>query len=117
MDSLYEYAGTGLTRPELVGVDNEGKQISQCGTDLGWGRDLGGQGESERYNAVSAGGEKVFFTAEPGGCTGLNGKGRKKRVKALSSKIYMRGSIERKPSISPSLWNFSADCARRACRK
>jgi hypothetical protein len=73
-DSLYEYSGTGLGRPELVGVGNEGKQISQCGTDLGLGTDVPGE-LRERYNAISASGKIVFFTAEPGGCAGLNPNG------------------------------------------
>jgi hypothetical protein len=67
--SLYEYSGTGNSEPTLVGVSNEGappwkagakhrnegaKLVSQCGTELG--------GPSA-YNAVSASGETVFFTA------------------------------------------------------
>jgi hypothetical protein len=58
--SLYEYVGTGLKRPELVGVNNEGKQITSCGTELG---DKEPRGVGEKYNAVSADGERVFFTA------------------------------------------------------
>jgi hypothetical protein len=57
--SLYEYAGTGNARPELVGVSDgstlvngevrpAGQLISDCGTHLG--------SESDAYNAVSAGG-------------------------------------------------------------
>lgn len=69
-DSLYEYVGTGNTRPMLVGVDSEGRQISQCGVDLGVGPDVE---TGERYNAVSANGETVFFTAKPGGCKGTIG--------------------------------------------
>jgi hypothetical protein len=77
--SLYEYSGRGQSRPELVGVsdgstvvagENEGKPlpagrlISACSTYLGSveSRDL--------YNAVSADGAVVFFTAEQGGCGG-----------------------------------------------
>jgi hypothetical protein len=68
--SLYEYAGTGNSEPKLVGVENNGpllsdaeaKPISQCGTYLGGIR-------TDAYNAVSASGEKVFFTAAAGGCT------------------------------------------------
>jgi len=67
--SLYEYAGTGNTEPELVGVENRGplagsphrnegaKLISKCGTQLG------SSGGREEYNAVSASGATVFFTA------------------------------------------------------
>jgi hypothetical protein len=54
--SLYEYAGTGVVRPRLVGIDEpEGKLISNCGTELG--------SERDKYNAISVNGEKVFFTA------------------------------------------------------
>lgn len=62
---LYEsaYAGTGVAKPELVGVNDEGKQISNCGTTLG------GETRTEGYNAISSNGERVFFTALSGeGC-------------------------------------------------
>jgi hypothetical protein len=58
--SLYEYAGLGVAGPELVGVNEEGKQISNCGTTLG------GALEQEGYNAISSNGERVFFTALSG---------------------------------------------------
>jgi hypothetical protein len=66
--SLYEYSGTDNSEPVLVGVENEGplegsphvnegaELISQCGTVLG--------SDASTYNAVSASGETVFFTAE-----------------------------------------------------
>jgi len=62
--SLYEYAGTGHTGeggdvPTLVGVDNTGALISQCGTE-------GGSLPSEfgpENRAISSGGSTVFFTA------------------------------------------------------
>jgi hypothetical protein len=74
--SLYEYVGTGNAEPQLVGVSNEeqiaeaahneNKQhineaanlISDCGISLGDAE------ESDAYNAVSADGGTVFFTAE-----------------------------------------------------
>ena len=67
--SLYQYAGTGLAAPELVGVSDgsterdgktlpAGNLISDCGTNLG------SQGRNDTYNAVSGDGETVFFTAE-----------------------------------------------------
>jgi hypothetical protein len=66
--SLYEYIGTGNAQPMLVGVDNSGKQISDCGTVLGAGRPSGalGDGTEDGHNAVSADGRMVFFTAHPG---------------------------------------------------
>ena len=64
LPSLYEYVGTGHTGegsdvPQLVGRDNTGAQITQCGTSLG-GRNA--------HNAVSAAGSTVFFSASAGGC-------------------------------------------------
>jgi hypothetical protein len=72
--SLYEYVGTGHAGigsdvPALVGVDNTGHQISQCGTSLGATRIE----PKDAYNAVSRSGEMVFFTARPGGCENEEG--------------------------------------------
>lgn len=63
--SLYEYfyQGRPNTEPTLVGVSNEGKLrsnteavlVSKCGVESG--------SVGEAYNAVSASGETVFFTA------------------------------------------------------
>lgn len=58
--SLYEIVGTGNTQPMLVGLGNDGKLISDCGTDLGGGVL---QREEHINNAVSADGVTVFFTA------------------------------------------------------
>ena len=55
--SLYEYSGTGQPEPELVGVEREGRLISSCETSLG------SAGGSDVYNAISADGAAVFFTA------------------------------------------------------
>jgi hypothetical protein len=55
--SLYEYSGTGNLRPELVGVDDDGRLISDCGTTLG------SRESQDTYNAISASGEVVYFTA------------------------------------------------------
>jgi hypothetical protein len=76
--TLYEYVGTGNTAPMLVGVDDSGKQISQCGMVLG----RGGQGPyrtisdsiiENAHNAVSADGSRVFFIAYAAnsGCSGV----------------------------------------------
>ena len=67
--SLYELVGTGNTQPMLVGLGDEGKLISNCGTVLG--SDFG-EGENA-HNAVSAKGNTVFFTAVNGQrCAGVN---------------------------------------------
>ncbi len=55
--SLYEYSGRGAVRPELVGVSNEGKLVSTCSTFLG------SLFSGDIYNAMSADGSVVFFTA------------------------------------------------------
>jgi hypothetical protein len=55
--SLYESSGRGDSHPELVGVNDAGHLISSCETYLG------SPTEQELYNAVSADGESVFFTA------------------------------------------------------
>lgn len=65
--SLYEYTyqGRRLAAPTLVGLDNEGHQISQCGASLGFpsGGNFTELSADENYNAVSADGSRVFFTA------------------------------------------------------
>jgi hypothetical protein len=63
--SLYEYAGIGNTSPTLIGVDNAGRQISQCGTVLGYPRkgSFASSDTDDGYNAVSPDGSHVFFTA------------------------------------------------------
>jgi hypothetical protein len=58
--TLYEYVGTGNSAPSLVGVSGGAgntELVSQCGTLLGSGA------SGSVYNAVSASGERVFFTA------------------------------------------------------
>jgi hypothetical protein len=65
INSLYEYAGTGHTGegsdvPTLVGVDNTGALISQCGTEAG-------ASLSPEDGAISSGGSTVFFTAQAAG--------------------------------------------------
>jgi hypothetical protein len=75
-NSLYEYVGTGHTGngtdiPALVGVDNSGVLISQCGTELGGVLPGEPQGNSstDRYHAISKDGSEVFFTAISPGAT------------------------------------------------
>ncbi|HTA96444.1 MAG TPA: hypothetical protein VK730_02245 [Solirubrobacteraceae bacterium] len=63
---LYEYLGTGNTEPLLVGVGDDGREISQCGTELGADKAALGQendGLESTHDAVSADGNTVFFTA------------------------------------------------------
>lgn len=70
-ESLYEYIGTGNTHPQLVGVDNEGRLISDCGTALG---SIEGETQysADVYNAVSNDGETVFFTASAAVCGAIH---------------------------------------------
>ena len=70
--SLYELVGTGNSQPMLVGLGDEGKLISNCGTTLGSEFE---EAATVRYaeNAVSAEGNTVVFTAVNGrGCSGVN---------------------------------------------
>lgn len=56
--SLYEYVGLGNSKPALVGVDGQGRLISDCATYLG------SDESRDVYNAVSEDGRRTFFTAE-----------------------------------------------------
>ena len=66
VEDLYEFVGRNSSAPMFVGVNNEGKLISDCGTELGAG-DL--ESPMKRYqhfafhNAVSFDGETAFFTS------------------------------------------------------
>jgi hypothetical protein len=76
--SLYEYVGTGNREPMLVGVKNDemlhgsgtvnehAELISECGTRLG---SVGEEGGGSAYNAISADGAIVDFTAVHGSCS------------------------------------------------
>jgi hypothetical protein len=85
--SLYEYVGTGNTQPALVGVSDgstmvngqrlpAGHLISDCATNLGSVTDSASS-DGDTYNAVSASGETVFFTAQgataENACKGFEG--------------------------------------------
>jgi hypothetical protein len=63
-EDLYEFVGTDNTAPMLVGVDDAGDLISDCGTVLGGGRLVEGHHRLTVHNAMSSDGEVVFFTAE-----------------------------------------------------
>jgi hypothetical protein len=73
-DSLYEYGRTNELEPLLVGVKNEGRLasnteaqlISQCETNLGSGA------FGSAYNAISASGAIVYFTAHECGEPAVN---------------------------------------------
>ncbi len=103
--SLYEYAGTGNTEPTLVGVSNVGRPpsvaagslISRCGTLLG------SDPEGDEYNAVSASGGAVFFTAEAcGGSPAVN-------------EVYARIDGERTAALSEPLAPTSGAVCTGAC--
>lgn len=61
--SLYEYVGTGNLQPALVGVDENGRLVSDCGTALGSIGLTPKTDNADTYNAISNDGETVFFTA------------------------------------------------------
>jgi hypothetical protein len=67
--TLYEYVDTGNTRPSLVGLrpGSSTKLVSDCGTRLGSSAPPEVSEPEEvkgsMYNAISASGERIFFTA------------------------------------------------------
>ncbi len=66
--SLYELVGVGNTAPELVGVTGareSNELVSQCGTRLGSSAPSGepGNGAGSMFNAISASGARIYFTA------------------------------------------------------
>ncbi len=70
--TLYQYANTekrcssvvGEACPSLVGVGNDGKLLSDCGTRLGSSTTNESNGSlGSMYNAISASGNRIFFTA------------------------------------------------------
>jgi hypothetical protein len=69
--SLYEFVGTGNKQPQLVGVNNQGEEISHCGTQLGADDRYEIEGEVRggfaKFNAISRSGETVFFSVNPAG--------------------------------------------------
>ncbi len=98
--SLYEYVGTGNSQPVLVGVSDggtvangktlpAGRLISGCETRLGGS-------EGDLYNAVSASGETVFFTALAAGYCGGATEG------PPANELYARqGGVETVPISEP----------------
>ena len=69
LDSLYEYVAGRSGPPALVGVDNNGSQLSECGVRPGAGFTFLGS----TSHSVSADGSTVFFTAagaDNGSCSG-----------------------------------------------
>ena len=81
ISSLYEYVGTGHSGeggdvPTLVGVDNTGALISQCGSEAaGYQENSGAEraaGAVEpEARSISAGGSTVFFVARGAGYAGM----------------------------------------------
>jgi hypothetical protein len=88
--SLYEYTGTGNAVPRLVGVSDgatvvngealaPGRLISDCGTVLG--------SELDTYNAVSADGNVVLFTAQGHDTQGCESATQAPAVKELYARV------------------------------
>ena len=76
ISSLYEYVGTGHSGeggdvPALVGLDNTGALISQCGTEAagheGYGADRSEGAVEPEARSISADGSTVFFLAKGAG--------------------------------------------------
>ncbi len=118
--SLYEYSGSAKHTPRLVGVDNSGNQISECGTSLGFPSegDFSTDAPAELYNAVSADGSRVFFTAAkanqgPTGnahaCTG-EGQGRGPSADELFTQILVNPATDAYETVAVSE-PLKADCS------
>jgi hypothetical protein len=97
--SLYEYA-PGDTRPSLVGVDEDGNLLSDCETSLG------ASAEQDVYNAMSADGRTVYFTAVTGTlgsehrtCVD-NGKGEPEGTGPSVNELYARLNGEQTVDVS-----------------
>jgi Tol biopolymer transport system component len=124
--SLYEYAGTGQLRPALVGVsdgstvvpgENEGRPIpaghliSECNTYLG-------SFEShDVYNAISADGGTVFFTAETGGCTAPRAGGEPPEVGEGPPAVELYARIDGEQTVQISEPSIGSGLACEACQE
>jgi hypothetical protein len=114
-ESIYEYRGQTNLVPALVGVNDNGELISQCGTSLGFPH----QGQfgrifsaDEGYNAISSDGAHAFFTAaaaargpEKNHCTD-GGAGSGPPVNELFDRVLSSGDLRTVAISEPS----NADC-------
>ena len=118
-DSLYEYHGTTNAAPSLVGVDNNGHLISQCGTALGF--PFGGNfylfSAYDDYNDISAAGTRIFFTAaaatqglSQNTCTEA-GAGRGPQADELFVREELSSGARRTVAISEPTTGLGGDCA------
>jgi hypothetical protein len=119
-ESLYEYAGSSNSEPELVGVRNQtslaaaatvqhkthineaAEQISECGIALG-GLNSTTEQTVDAYNAISRAGNAVYFAPIPGGCEGI-GSG------PSVAEVYVRLDRERTVDISEPSTGPTGDC-------
>ncbi len=111
--SLYEYSGSSHTGegsdvPALVGVDNAGVQITQCGTATGAAKTIGERLQGNTHNAVSDAGSTVFFNAQAGGCvSGATGP----NAAQLYARIGIPGTTQTTVNVAASSGcNSSASC-------
>jgi hypothetical protein len=105
-DSLYEYNVGRGGPPALVGVDNAGHQLGQCGIRPGAARNDGGPG----IHAVSGDGSVVFFSVtgaddDPRACNG---------AQPPVDELFARVSGSRTVAISDAA--PGADCTSTTCR-
>ncbi len=135
-ESLYEYSGIaqpGARRePVLVGVENDGalesedgkpvnegaRLISQCGTLLGGGEYSGPEASHyhDAYNAISANGSTVFFTAAAGGCEGENSRGEDVVGKGPTvEEVYARTGADKTIKISEPELPAGEQCEEVSC--
>ena len=110
--SLYEYVGSGHTGegtdvPALVGVDNQGEQISECGTGLGAETEYVGRVRSV-HNGISGGGSTVFFSVQASGCVpGADGP--------PGTQVYARIGTPGSPQATVNLAGSSGCASSTAC--
>jgi hypothetical protein len=115
--SLYEYVGTGNRQPFLVGVSTKGQPkgsaepdlISTCGTEV-----------AGNWNALSADGRTIFFTALSGQTKGIrvpcpSGSGANKGIPVPASELYARvdGELEDAHTVAVS----QPECKEVKCKE
>ena len=104
-ESVYEYSGLNNSQPRLVGVNGEkgsNQLISRCGTELGSGQ------TGSAFNALSADGETIFFTAEGEPSCGLSGP-------ITTDEVYARIHGGVASSLAPETVDVSANECSKAC--
>jgi hypothetical protein len=119
--SLYELVGLGNAAPELVGVTGargSSELVSQCGTRLGSSApgNEPGDGTGSMFNAISASGARIYFTAVGADDTPCTSE----RPQPPVDEIFAReedasGSMETTPISEPTV-SYCASQPAPSCR-